>query len=457
MSKMEITENIALGPIVVVTLLFFFAVSALFLIAGKIVMALGVAGIPIAFILATHPRLSIYTYIFTLFIHYYPIPGSTILLIDFVTLVFLASFVIDYLLNLRPNIRYPGVVAHGLALIGFMIISGIFAYNQSLSVKPILRVIFQIPIIIAFYNLIDKREIDRILKFGFTLFCLHSAANVFIFTARGGAYRVFGAPNVYYNEIGMLFAPVGIAFFLWARTWRESLFYGFGSILVIFGLLATQSRAPLITVVAVGILLVAISFRKGRQILDTKVQRKAKWILLGTALITAVIIGFSDIFKDVGERFRTLAELDSGTVWLRISLWKTALIAFWSDPLTGIGPGNYRNVDAIFPFLKFDAARLYVLGYSSHNIFFHYLAETGIFGALAMAAFYFKNYRTSRRLIGGDLLKKEPQVRMALFGASFAMFITIFYLNGWMWGQAAFLAPLLMALTAKFGNSIDNA
>jgi len=66
------------------------------------------------------------------------------------------------------------------------------------------------------------------------------------------------------------------------------------------------------------------------------------------------------------------------TVWLRISLWKTALIAFWSDPLTGIGPGNYRNVDAIFPFLKFDAARLYVLGLLLAQYLFSYLAETGI-------------------------------------------------------------------------------
>jgi len=225
-------------------------------------MALGVAGIPIAFILANSSQaVNLYLHLHSV----YPLlshSGSTILLIDFVTLVFLLHSLLIIFSTYVLTFGIPGWVAHGLALIRFMIISGIFAYNQSLSVKPILRVIFQIPIIIAFYNLIDKREIDRILKFGFTLFCLHSAANVFIFTARGGAYRVFGAPNVYYNEIGMLFAPVGIAFFLWRGPGVNLSFTALGQYWVIFGLLATQSRAPLITVVAVGILWLLYPFEK---------------------------------------------------------------------------------------------------------------------------------------------------------------------------------------------------
>ncbi len=445
-----------LGPVFIGTLMFFLSVGAILFAAGKTVPALLIAMMLAAFILAAHPRLAIYLYIFTLFIHYYPIPGSTVLLLDLVTLLLLASYAIDYLLKGQAFIKAPGIINYFLILICLMVFSAIFAYHPEYSVKPILRVIFQIPIIIAIYNSVGAKDIGHFLRFGFLLLLLHAAVNVMTFVSTGGSYRVFGSANVYFNDIAMLFAPVGIAGYLWGKSSRSALFFGLATIVILFGMIATQSRAPLITAIWVGLAVAYISYRKANRQGNLLVKRRARLILLGVGVMAAIIVLFSDIFRDVGERFRTLADIDTGTVWLRVSLWKAALVAFISDPLTGIGPGNYKYIDSIIPSLKFDPARYYVTGYSSHNIFLHYLAETGILGALAMVSIYLKNFRTALKINRPVQPEGDLSVSYALFGAGLTIFAALFYLNGWMWGHSAFLAPLFIALTAKYYNSISN-
>jgi O-antigen ligase len=446
----------ALGPFFVGAIMIFLCAAAILLAADRAVPALLAAMIPAAFVLAAYPRLSLYLYIFTLFIHYYPLPGSTVLLLDLVTLLLLASYAIDFLLKGNSVMKVPGIINYFLVLICLMVFSAVFAYHPEYSIKPILRVIFQIPIIIAIYNSVNSKDIGYFLRFGFLLLLAHAAVNVATFVSTGGSYRVFGSANVYFNDIAMLFAPVGIAGYLWGKSSRSALFFGFATIVVLFGMIATQSRAPLVTAVWVGLVVVFVAHRKADRQGNLPVKRKARMILLGVAVMAAIIILFSDIFRDVGERFRTLADVDTGTVWLRVSLWKAALVAFLGDPLTGIGPGNYRYIDSIIPSLKFDPARYYVTGYSSHNIFLHYLAETGLLGALAMVAIYLKNFRTALKINRPAQPEGDPSVSYALLGAGLTIFAALFYLNGWMWGHSAFLAPLFIALTAKYYNSISN-
>src|SRR3972149_8672174 len=114
MNRFEATAEINIGPVVICSLIFFLAAAVLFLIADKTLPALIVAMIPIAVILAAYPRLALYFYIFTLFIHYYPIPGTTILLIDLVTLLFLTSYLIDFLLKGRSYLQVPGIISYFL-------------------------------------------------------------------------------------------------------------------------------------------------------------------------------------------------------------------------------------------------------------------------------------------------------------------------------------------------------
>ncbi|MEP0827310.1 MAG: hypothetical protein HRF51_02210, partial [bacterium] len=100
----------ALGPFFVGAIMIFLCAAAILLAADRAVPALLAAMIPAAFVLAAYPRLSLYLYIFTLFIHYYPLPGSTVLLLDLVTLLLLASYAIDFLLKGNSVMKVPGII-----------------------------------------------------------------------------------------------------------------------------------------------------------------------------------------------------------------------------------------------------------------------------------------------------------------------------------------------------------
>ncbi len=117
--------------------------------------------------------------------------------------------------------------------------------------------------------------------------------------------------------------------------------------------------------------------------------------------------------------------------------------------MTGLGPGSFRFVETIFPSLKFDVARLYLTGASAHNLFLHYLAETGLIGTVALLALLFKNLRDAVRLIGRSDNIDSIALSVGLTGVALSIFGSIFYMDGWMWGQNGHVAPFFMAIIAR--------
>jgi O-antigen ligase len=170
---------------------------------------------------------------------------------------------------------------------------------------------------------------------------------------------------------------------------------------------------------------------------------------LGFLGVVAVLLGFSSLFTAVGDRFTEMLDPSRGTIWLRLSLWRASLMSFLSEPLTGLGPGTFRDIETIFPGLRFDPAMVYIKRLSAHNLFLHYLAETGLLGAAAITTLFFRHFKTSIRAvtISGD--RTARILAIGLLGTGATIFFSIFYLDGWMWSQNAHAAPLFIALTAR--------
>jgi O-antigen ligase len=419
------------------------------LISQRVIPALFLISLPFIVIIACHTRIAIYLYLFSLPIFWAPFAGSGILLIDLVSVLLIAAFIIDYLLKYKVSLEIPKIANMGLILVAAMFLSTLFAHYPAEVIGPIARVIFQIILTIILYNMICWEKVKSILGFYFWIMVVHSIFNVGDFVFLGGSYRIFGLASIYFDDLAMLAIPIGFSFFLWTKSWLNSLLYGIGVVLVFFALIATQSRGPLLTALLVAMIMIIMAIRRAQGENLRFVRGKMRFLSIGALLIAAVLIGFSGIFKDVGARYQSLTETDSGTIWLRISLWKASLVAFMSNPLTGIGSGNFRSIDLIFPNLKFDIARLYVMGLSAHNLFLHYLAETGLVGTAAMISYFSKNLIDGRRI--WILSSSENyQTAMALAGVGLIIFITIFYLDGWMWRQNAFIPPLFFALTARY-------
>ena len=433
-------------------ILLFIAGGVTFLIAGKLGLAVGLMAIPVVIAIISYPKAAIYLYIFSLFIYLYPATSLHLLFIDIVSLLFLASFAIDFLVRAKGSVMIPSVIRYGIFLLGALIFVTLFSSHPEYAYSPILRVALQLAIIIAIYNLISGNDVGNLLKFYFWLMVFHSIYNFGSFIVLKGEYRIFGFPGVYYDDLAMLAFPIGLAYFIWSGSRKDSVLYGLGTVMVSFGLLATQSRGPSLTVVWVGAFILIYSWIKAGREENNHVRKRLKMILWGIVPVLIVLVGFAGVFRFALERFQGLSDIHSGTIWYRFSLWRASLLAFMNDPLTGIGPGCFRYIENILPILRFDEAQLYVQGLSAHNMFLHYLAESGLIGAAALVAFYSRNFLVSKRLVEHNRSSLPTSLTVALFGIGLMLLGTIFYMDGWGWGQNAFAAPFFFALTARAAN-----
>jgi putative inorganic carbon (HCO3(-)) transporter len=429
--------------------LLFMVVGAVLMIVESYTAAVLCLLVPVVVLAASSPKSSAYLYIFCIFITWRLLAQPSILLIDVAFLIMAAAFLIDFLLRTGTALGLPSISKYYLAFIMALIFTAIFSYEYRNAVTPILRAIVQLLLIIVIYNAVSAKEVLRLVRFYFYVAVAHSLYNIITFIMLGGGYRIFGYARVYFDDLAMLAAPIGIAYFIWSQSRKESFVFGIGSMLIFFGLVATESRGPLITFGWVSLVMVLLSAVRAYKTAQTYAVKRLKVLVLGAVLAGLLLVGFSDIFAKVAERFQKLTETTSGTVWLRMSLWRTSLAAFLENPLTGVGPGNFRYVLSFFPFLKFDPAIVYLGRVSAHSLFLHYLAETGIIGTMAMLALFFKYLATSIRLAVRPRTVIPWSVSMGLLGVALTIFGAIFYMDGWMWGQNAYAAPFFIAVTAK--------
>nr|MBN2278433.1 O-antigen ligase family protein [candidate division Zixibacteria bacterium] len=456
---MEISVNTGhgrLGLFLVSIIIIFLVLGTVLIVTDKMIAGLVCMVIPAIVLTVSHPRLAPYFYVFCVFITRPLNASPPILFIDLVAILLIGALVLDHLVNCRTVIGLPAIYKYYLGLLLIMIMSAVFAYDFTRSINPILRVSIQLIMIIVIYNIIPAIKIKRILEFYFWVAVVHAIYNSLFFFLSAGTMRVFGSAGVYFDDLAMLAVPIGLAWFIWQESGRKSLVYGFGTVGLIFGLLATQSRGPMLTIGWVGAVIVVWSIFRARRIRAAFVSRRLKSLLTAGLMMLLILPVFSDIFSQVGGRYAELGDPSRGTIWLRLSLWRTSLITFINNPLTGIGPGNYRIAEELYPFLKFDPARLYVGGLSAHNLFLHYLAETGIFGALCLTTLFYKHFRTALGLLSKFNDRKTQPIVMALFGVGLIIFFTIFYLDGWMWGQNSYVAAFFIAVTAGTAREINS-
>jgi hypothetical protein len=432
----------------IVILFFLLAASLFFYITDKDMVAVLILALPAALLLVSSTRIAAYLFVVSIYFVMRLNQNSPLLLSDVMALMLMAAFAIDFLLKGRTVLSFPSIYKYYLYLFLALIAVSIFSYDYTYSITPLLRILVQFIIVVILFSAFDAKEIERLIKFFFWIPVGQSIYNMFYFFGSGGYDRMFGFAGAYYDDLCMLAWPVGLACFIWMKSRKSAYIYGVGTMLLLMGMLGTQSRAALFTPVWVSIILVVYSGYKARSLGQDFVMRRLKFLIV-TVLFTGVVLMSFGYLAGTVARFQELPQLYSGTVWLRMSLWSASLNAFWDNPLTGIGPGAFRYIETINPLLRFDAARLYLDEASAHNLFLHYLAETGLIGTIALLALFLKNLLTSIKLARFSKYNDRSPISIGLFGAGLAIFGSIFYMDGWMWGQNAHAVPLFFAVTAK--------
>jgi O-antigen ligase len=423
---------------------------------GRELVALAAVAFAVLAMLVMVPRVSFYLFLFSMCI-WMPQRLTTTFAVhpfDIMLAVVFAGMALEFLLKSDGEIRAAVFDLPFLVLISATLLSAVLAYRPAYSVVPLIRIAVIYLAFRAVYKFSWDIGVRRILTIYLAAVTLLSVYNFLAFVLQGGKLRVFGPAMLIYETLAMTGLPMALAFMLWSSRTREQILYGMTCLVIAGGILATQARGPLLTVIIATPVLLLFTLGKARREHNHRALRSVLLVGVGIVLLVAVSVSLStNLLTGAWARYQEFVESaqnPEGTVALRVVLWKTAWATFLDHPLTGIGIGNFRVVHELYPELHLVPLYRWVKGMSAHNVLLHYLAETGLFGALSLLALAFAGVRTSYRVLRARLSAADTQVSVALFIALFVFAITLLYMRAWTWGEGGYVMALLFGLLAAW-------
>ncbi len=416
--------------------------------------ALVLLGLPIAVLIVTNPRLALYQYVFVLFIEHALVPSVPLYLADFSAVLVILAALLDILLSDRLPRYLPRLSFNYLYLITALVVCGFVGYWPELAIRQVVSLGLLFATFLALYRLTARVSVSELVNWFFVLAVLHSAWVLVPFVAAGGHYRSFGFTPAIFGHLAEVALPVGLALYIGAAQRRVTYYY-IGTVIILLGLTATQSRAPIAfgLTASLFVLLVAHSRIKGIAGPNKSahsVKRRIK-VVVWSGIVLAVLVMTlkSSILEAVLGRFDELLSLEpQGTMFLRLVLWKKALTAFLDHPVFGIGPGGYKHLHEIYTSFRLAPTSIFLQSMTAHNLLFHYLAETGLVGAAGLVALLVNLFRLARRswLRLGDQLHGST---LAMYGCAFVFALSTLIDAAWMYGQLGFTAVFFAAAVSR--------
>ncbi|MEW5993854.1 MAG: O-antigen ligase family protein, partial [Candidatus Zixiibacteriota bacterium] len=412
------------------------------------------AGLPVALWIVTNPRVALFQYVFCLFIQYPVVPSAPIYLTDISAMLVIIAAFLDVVMRGHLPKNLPRLSLNYIYIILAVIICGILGCWPELLVQRVLSLLLIIVTFFALYRLIPRVQIARLVRWFFALALLHAVVALIPFIATGGEQRSFAFTAVLFDDQAMSALPLALALYLGAKE-KKAVLYLIGAIVLFLGLIATQSRAPIILALAACLFVTATAYHYSRRFTTDKVfaqtikQKLRRLILLAAAALVGLFVLSQGLLGSVLTRFeQMLASRPDVSTAHRVVLWKLAVTAFADHPILGVGPGAFPRLHRIYPEVHLTEHYHGIRGLSAHNLFLHYLAETGIVGGIGIIALVVNLFRLARRrwIHRGKL---PPDIALALYGWAFLFGLSTFAEAGWMWGGLKFLAVFFSALIAR--------
>ncbi|MDC1216925.1 O-antigen ligase family protein [Flavobacteriaceae bacterium] len=176
---------------------------------------------------------------------------------------------------------------------------------------------------------------------------------------------------------------------------KKSTTIALNSLLIFFGIYAIfsilSSRGAILGILLISLLLliymIFLSYKKN---ITTRILIKNILIIILPLIINLIINSvqtqvFSDSNQtDLSGRLETVADLEDTSNNSRLRYWKQSFMTGISNPIFGIGIGNWKLKG-----IETDNAKLvnYVVPYHSHNDFLEIFSETGLLGILFYGGF----------------------------------------------------------------------
>ncbi len=419
------------------------------LLMWKPLLAIAFAATPIVLFLLSHGPSAIYVLVASTFI-FMPLNASIALLpSDMAAFLLIGAYLIDLLFRgrssrdnrlIRPFLFYFAVVFLSVAASGF----------TALSIKFFLRQTVLVTTFMAVAHFGPKVNFKTVLAIFVITADLNSIYSIMEFLGAGGAIRAFGMAGRGYGDHAMMAFVISSVFYIWTEDVREKIFWGVSSLIMVAALAATQTRASAITAGWALIVIIYLAFRYGRRIRCAIPRKSLATAVILMLFILPILVLYTPVFEGIMERFARIGPHASGTILLRMSLWKAALEAFWSNPVLGIGAGNFPHVNLWVPEVRFDPIFYLVSGLSAHAVIFTSLAETGIIGFLSMYYFFWWAVRISYRNMRSVIDITDMSIAHCLFVAALVILGSSIYAGSWFWGNNSYHMAVMFGLIASF-------
>ena len=416
---------------------------------GAVVLA-----VPVVLVIVINPRLALYQFLFCVFIEYAILPDVPVYLIDLNAMLVVAAAVLDLLGSNRLPKYLPPFAFNYFYLIAAFIVCGVVGYFPNLLPIRLATLSLLIATFFSLYRLISYVQVAELIKTYFWFAVAHSVYVLIPFVLSRGAYRSFGISGVLFDDLAVVALVVGLALYLGAKR-SQSLFYLAGVVIVLGGLIATQSRLSIMFGVFLSAVLLVVAYSGAKhhpsgEAGKTQVRSRVRWLVFGGVVIGVVgAVVMADMLQATLSRFRELENPwgQNSTVAYRVTLWKRALKAFAGNPVFGLGPGGYYHMYQIYTTEHLSFMWYYLRTLGAHNMLLHYLADTGLVGGLGLLALVGNVYRHASRQ-WRTMTSVSFGTRLALFGWAILFLFTSLVEANWMWGQLSFLAVFFAALIA---------
>lgn len=406
-----------------------------------------------ALLLVTSPRASFFVFLISSAVFYRFDAGPLMVLpVDIAAALALIAATLDFLLRADSTIRQTDFDLPFILLITACVLSIPAAHNISYTLTPMLRILAIYLMFRVSFKLADEIGVAKVLDWFLHLAFLLSVINVIMFFASGGTERIFGPSWLTFQLFAMTSLPICLVRIIWTESTLSRFRYTVYASIIAVALAATQSRAPQLSFSLTLLVIIWfgwIKYRREGVGISPSILFKMGAALVIIGGITGVVGQeyFIGVIDRVAEFGRSLTNPE-GTVALRIVLWGAAFQGFLSNPLTGIGIGNFRIIDQIIPEMRFAPVWYYIEGFSAHNVVLQFLAETGILGAVSLLILALRGVRHSFANFMTSQSIADTRTSASVFILMFQFSITIFFMRAWTWGQDGYLMALFFGLTA---------
>lgn len=435
---------------------------AYMLYKGKYLYMSLVLGAPFLIWIVTQPKLAVLQFICFLFYNQRVFEDEALLVADLSGFIVIVAALLDFLLSRDVLNNPPKLTLNFLSLLLVIFLAGAFGLNPEAAIRPFGRILLLLVIFLSIYRLSKKFTPQFSINAFFIIAVVNSVFVLERFIMSGGVIRSFGFAPVIFDELALLGLVIGVVKFIWSDKKLQMLNFS-GVLIIFFALLSTQSRAPIMFGLIMTVAILVLSARRARLLLETgnykapeisiltRVRSRPGLLILGVvgAFFLALVLS-PGLYTPISVRFEELLSLrPSKSLLLRIVLWKTAFTTFLDHPFLGIGPGLFTDLQYYYDELRLHILYFYIRGLSAHNMLLHYMAETGLVGAVVLLSLFVNLTRLGRQLWRSSSTIIENRNNLAIYALSLTFLLTTVLEAGWMWGQTGLIFAFFAAVISR--------